>query len=248
MSDDLGTPFILAPFDESRWHEPGMPNVPTLPGYDIGSYAVSQACSIAVHLAWTTLIGTRLTLAELLAMAGPYSELTRRRAVQILLDAGYLLTEDGHPYTITMPGTNKAVRPRPRRAGAGITQDKRQAVWDKTAGCCWYCGAQTTPAAFGASPRPEDFCIDHQTSWDEGGTHHLSNLVPACRTCNSRKGTKSLDDFRAAEARRDLPHFTAEHIAYLEKLQIPLPPGFPCYPQITFWGEEPGNARPLGER
>lgn len=243
MSDSLETTFILAPFEASRWHEPGVPNIPKLPGYEPGSLPISLAFSLARKLSLGLTHGTRVTLAEILALAGPYSERNKRRAVQILLDAGYLLPTNGSPYTITMPGTTKAVRPRPLRAGAGITKDKRQAVWDKTAGCCWYCGAQTTPAALGAPPRPEDFCIEHQTSWDEGGTHHLSNLVPACRHCNSRKGTKSLEAFRALEARRGLPHFTAEHIAYLEKLQIPLPPGFPCYPQITFWGEEHEEVR-----
>jgi hypothetical protein len=120
--------------------------------------------------------------------------------------------------------------------GAGFSEKQRQDVWDKTAGLCWYCGIQTqrTTTYF----LPDEFTIDHVVPWSEGGTHHLSNLVPSCRRCNRHKGTKSLEEYRAWLARRGLPHFTPEHIAYLEKMQIPLPPGFPCYPQITFWGEE----------
>jgi 5-methylcytosine-specific restriction endonuclease McrA len=119
-------------------------------------------------------------------------------------------------------------------------RQKTRAVWDMTGGLCWYCGVQTRLHA--EDDALDGFCIEHQTPWSDGGTHALSNLVPACRSCNARKGTKSLEGYRAWVARQSFPHFTAEHIAHLEKLQIPLPPGFPCYPPVTFWGEEHGTS------
>lgn len=33
---------------------------------------------------------------------------------------------------------------------------------------------------------------DHVTALSRGGSHTADNVVPACRSCNSRKGTKSL--------------------------------------------------------
>jgi 5-methylcytosine-specific restriction endonuclease McrA len=233
--------------------------------------------------------GTLITLEEALYRGGHYSERNRRHAVQILLNAGYLLTLDGQPYTVPLPP-----RPKPttadtsRRTRKGFSKDTRQAIWDKTRGHCWYCGTPTpcddaeflrygrwleslpahaeiwegTDGVTISPPHEEPYhmswerlavlgmrrkpsldlmTVDHVVPWQDGGTHALSNLVPACRPCNARKGTMSLEEFREVEARRDLPLFTAEHIAYLEKLQIPLPPDFPCYPHHVFWGEEHAN-------
>jgi hypothetical protein len=129
--------------------------------------------------------------------------------------------------------------------GRGFATKKRQAVWDKTQGRCWYCGIQTKRQAHEAAL--DGFCIEHQIPWSEGGTHHLTNLVPACRSCNARKGTKSLEAYRAWLARRTCPHFTEAHIAYLEQLKIPLPLDFPCYPQIRFWGEDHAPDAPREE-
>jgi len=36
---------------------------------------------------------------------------------------------------------------------------------------------------------------DHLIPLSKGGDHSKENVVPACRSCNSRKGTKSLPDF-----------------------------------------------------
>lgn len=114
----------------------------------------------------------------------------------------------------------------------------QQEVWAKSKGRCWYCGVQTHMCV---ARIPEQFCIDHVVPSSAGGTDDLTNLVPACCTCNGRKGVLSVEEFRAKEARRGLPLFTTEHIAYLRHLKIPLPEDFPCYPTITFWFEAPDN-------
>lgn len=36
--------------------------------------------------------------------------------------------------------------------------------------------------------------VDHVWSRSRGGSDHPNNLVPACRTCNATKGTRSLLD------------------------------------------------------
>jgi 5-methylcytosine-specific restriction endonuclease McrA len=43
---------------------------------------------------------------------------------------------------------------------------------------CVYCGT-----------KPKRLTQDHVTPLSKGGSHTVSNIVPACRSCNSRKGT-----------------------------------------------------------
>lgn len=51
-------------------------------------------------------------------------------------------------------------------------------------GKCAYCGESDVVITF-----------DHIVPTSEGGTHTLDNLLPACRSCNSSKGGRSLSDF-----------------------------------------------------
>ena len=69
----------------------------------------------------------------------------------------------------------------------------RAAIWDKTGGCCWYCGLQTNPW--------RNFCIDHVVPEVKDGPFHIDNLVPCCRGCNVRKGGGSIEELRASHAR-----------------------------------------------
>jgi 5-methylcytosine-specific restriction endonuclease McrA len=79
----------------------------------------------------------------------------------------------------------KAAR-RARLAGAVCTATRKQIadlklVW----GCCAYC--------FRSDRR---LTVDHLTPLSRGGSHTIDNLVPACRPCNSSKGTRTLSEFR----------------------------------------------------
>lgn len=53
---------------------------------------------------------------------------------------------------------------------------------------CRYCG------------RPSDEA-DHLVPVRAGGTSHPSNVVPACRSCNRSKGGRTVEEWRAAQAR-----------------------------------------------
>ena len=64
-----------------------------------------------------------------------------------------------------------------------ISKTKREML-KKTMPNCWYCG----------SAHPST--IDHVIPSSEGGTDDVSNLVMACKTCNSSKRALSLDEFR----------------------------------------------------
>ena len=49
-------------------------------------------------------------------------------------------------------------------------------------GYCAYCLA----------PLGDDVHMDHMTPLSRGGNHTLSNVVPCCKSCNSKKYTRTL--------------------------------------------------------
>ena len=63
----------------------------------------------------------------------------------------------------------------------------RQAVYDKCGGRCAYCGREIAY---------KDMQVDHIHPQYLGGSDEMGNLNPACRMCNRRKGTFTLDKFR----------------------------------------------------
>lgn len=81
-----------------------------------------------------------------------------------------------------------------------MNQRVRQLVYDKFGGHCAYCGK---PIAM------KDMQVDHLVPIHRGdddeflahygitrGTDDFDNLMPSCRSCNLRKGTYSLEQFR----------------------------------------------------
>lgn len=55
-------------------------------------------------------------------------------------------------------------------------------------GCiCQYCGCKLPI---------ESATLDHIVSVNSGGSNHISNLIYCCKSCNSSKGKRSLDEFR----------------------------------------------------
>lgn len=63
---------------------------------------------------------------------------------------------------------------------------------------CWYCGRENDGT----------FIIEHQVPRRRGGTDDASNLVVACRSCNSLKSYRTVDEWRAVLSDRtglDLP-------------------------------------------
>lgn len=64
-----------------------------------------------------------------------------------------------------------------------IKNNLRWRVYERDGFKCVYCGAR------------KDLTIDHVKAEAEGGETVATNLVTACRPCNSKKHTKSLADF-----------------------------------------------------
>ena len=73
--------------------------------------------------------------------------------------------------------------------------DQRAEVWAKTSGYCWYCGRLMNPWS--------NFTIDHMDPRIQGGGDNLSNLVPCCKICNSRKGGKTVIEYKEYLANKD---------------------------------------------
>jgi len=69
-----------------------------------------------------------------------------------------------------------------------ITHDLRADVWDKTRGKCWYCGVEMHPF--------RNYHVDHFIPVIDGGTNDISNLVPSCQSCNSRKHARPAEYLR----------------------------------------------------
>jgi len=78
-------------------------------------------------------------------------------------------------------------RARTHGAGGTLSRVEWSAIVARHDGRCVYCG-QALP----------DLTQDHAIPLSRGGRHEGSNVVPACRSCNSRKHTKTADEFRSA--------------------------------------------------
>jgi 5-methylcytosine-specific restriction endonuclease McrA len=73
-----------------------------------------------------------------------------------------------------------------------INEKQRRKLYDKYNGKCAYCGHDA---------RYEDMQLDHVKPICHGGIDDISNMLPACRSCNHRKGSESLESFRQSVER-----------------------------------------------
>lgn len=76
-------------------------------------------------------------------------------------------------------------RRRARKAGNGgsHTLQQRKELFDLLGNVCFYCEA------------PPPLTIDHNVPLKRGGTDDISNILPACRSCNSKKNTRTAAEF-----------------------------------------------------
>jgi hypothetical protein len=73
-----------------------------------------------------------------------------------------------------------------------LSKNERRRVYEKTGGRCAYCGCAL---------QIEEMAVDHVIPLADGGADAESNLLPACRSCNHRKNTESVERFRASVER-----------------------------------------------
>jgi 5-methylcytosine-specific restriction endonuclease McrA len=79
------------------------------------------------------------------------------------------------PRNITFKGQSRGVRFRPESSR------------------CWYCGVVTQKCD---QHKPDFHTRDHIIPYSKGGRGG-ANFVPACKWCNSRKGSLLLEEFRS---------------------------------------------------
>lgn len=78
---------------------------------------------------------------------------------------------------------NREMRKR-NAPGRGVTGDQWSAILAAHDHACFYCEARDVTLA-----------IEHVNPLARGGWHDISNIVPACKSCNSRKGTLTAIEF-----------------------------------------------------
>ena len=77
--------------------------------------------------------------------------------------------------------------------GRSISKSKRRRIYEKSNFRCNYCGVETTK--HDGKHSPTHAVIDHIVPKSRGGGNEDDNLQLLCSTCNSRKGTKTMDEF-----------------------------------------------------
>ena len=87
-----------------------------------------------------------------------------------------------HPEVIGAKDRNR--RARHLSADGRFSSTEWLALVASFGGCCAYCGLSDLPLT-----------ADHRVPLARGGSNYISNIVPACRSCNSRKGTRTDSEF-----------------------------------------------------
>lgn len=68
-----------------------------------------------------------------------------------------------------------------------IDKETRNRVYEKYGGRCAYCGKEIAL---------KNMQVDHLVPIYLGGKDDIGNYMPSCRSCNFRKATLSIDEFR----------------------------------------------------
>lgn len=79
--------------------------------------------------------------------------------------------------------------------GRWIRVEKRLAIYIRDGFSCAYCGQSLKSAA------PADVTLDHLLPRSAGGSNDATNLVTACRSCNSSRQDRPWVDYATGGAR-----------------------------------------------
>ncbi|WP_206109929.1 HNH endonuclease [Paenibacillus albicereus] len=93
-------------------------------------------------------------------------------------DLCYLCLQKAHDLLFGEPNNSQ---PSPKKKQP-ISQTLRIAMLKRDGHACRYCGSE------------DELTADHVIPESAGGPTTLDNLVTACRTCNTKKGRKSLEE------------------------------------------------------
>lgn len=85
-----------------------------------------------------------------------------------------------------------------------IRPEKRLALYIRDGFGCAYCGRDLKDA------RPEEVTLDHLLPRIKGGDNSASNLVTACRSCNSSRGDRDLQSFAPGGSLERIGHLIGQ--------------------------------------
>lgn len=109
-----------------------------------------------------------------------------------------------------------------------LSKAERLLIYDKCNRCCAYCGCDI---------EYKDMQVDHVKPLRVGGADELSNMLPACRSCNHYKATLGVEDFKKyieeipKRLNRDsIPYAVGKRFGIVEE----------NHKLIVFWFEELG--------
>jgi 5-methylcytosine-specific restriction endonuclease McrA len=100
--------------------------------------------------------------------------------------------------------------------GQWITAKKRLAIYLRDSMTCVYCLTELHSAD------PRDITLDHLVCKVDGGTNAETNLITACRSCNSSRADKPLNRFASVECRKQIKRNTARKLTKYLKLATAL--------------------------
>ena len=96
--------------------------------------------------------------------------------------------------------------------GGWIRADKRLAIYLRDRFTCIYCLRDLHDAD------PRDITLDHIKCRSNGGHNHESNLITACRHCNSSRQDKALSRFAGPETIKHIRRNTKRSLKKYIKL------------------------------
>lgn len=114
-----------------------------------------------------------------------------------------------------------------KKSGNWITPKKRLAIYLRDGFTCLYC--DTDLAKLYLSQWQRDITLDHLIPESKGGLNIATNLVTACRSCNSARQDKPISVFATEEAKkkisrhrqRKLKKYLKEAQNLLDLLEVP---------------------------
>lgn len=86
---------------------------------------------------------------------------------------------------VNLMNRHKRIARLAKAGGDGLSRTQWKKIKEDQNNKCYYCGKH-----------PKRFEIEHVVPISKGGIHDITNIVAACKSCNRRKGTMSLEDFQ----------------------------------------------------
>lgn len=94
----------------------------------------------------------------------------------------------------------------------------RRLIYDSTGGKCHLCGKKLAFTNYGRAGRRGAWHADHSVAVARGGTDRLSNLLPACISCNCSKQDRPNRAIRAANGLTARPP-SRDHLRLQQRTQ-----------------------------